>query len=62
MNYFKTQYNKYFVIDSFFLETNIIQILMECFTKPKRVFYLEASKDQIEENIQKFSPDKEEKQ
>jgi hypothetical protein len=34
---------------------------MECFTKPKRVFYLEASKDQIEENIQKFSPDKKQK-
>ena len=51
-----------YVLDSFFNSIQNMEIFFQNFAVPFKVFYLKGSKDQIEENIQKFNKDSEKQQ
>lgn len=58
----KTSPDHSFVFDQFCETPESMKIFFDNFAVPYRCIYLKASKDQVEENIQKFTSDFKQKQ
>lgn len=54
ITYLRNSPNNNFVFSSFFPSSQCIQIFSDCFAHPLRMIYLQASKDQIHDNIMQF--------
>jgi adenylate kinase family enzyme len=55
MDYFANNADRNFLIDSFFDNRKELNIFFEHFSKPYYVFYFDATKDEVENNITTFS-------
>lgn len=54
ITYLRNSPNNNFVFSSFFPSSHCIQIFSDCFTHPLKMIYLQASKDQVHDNIMQF--------